>query len=182
MAIITLGLIFMLCGCAGYREIDRGYLVTAIGFSTDEDKATVFIEALSSSNKDKPSERVVLSGSGKDVSDAYKILKEGLVKPLYFEQTGTAFFENTSFKVLEEIPDINLDIYLVKTQDAKAIFENNTADSVMGYDIITLIKTQEKERKIKISTQLYRAKNGDFDFPIVNFADGALKIKQAEGK
>ena len=43
-------LCFLLSGCTGYREIDRGYFVTAIAFSKKDTSTTVYIEALSSSD------------------------------------------------------------------------------------------------------------------------------------
>ncbi len=181
LALIIVALSVILCGCGGYREIDRGYLVTSLGISTKDGAVNISAEALSSSDvSDKSSERVVLSGSGESVSLAYKDLKDSLVKPLYFEQLGAVVLENIDFKNVKEIGGIKQDVYLVKTDNIKALFESDTPSGVLGYDIITLIKTQSKEKKIKISNQLYNLQNKSFDLPTVNFINGTLIIKVSE--
>lgn len=181
LALIIVALSVMLCGCGGYREIDRGYLVTCIGISTKDGAVNILAEALSSSDAaEKSSERVVLSGSGESVSLAYKDLKNSLVKPLYFEQLGAVVIENTDFQNAKEIDGVKQDVYLVKTDDIKSLFEGDTPSGVLGYDIITLIKTQSKQKKIEISNQLYNSQNKSFDLPIVNFIGGKLIIKVSE--
>ncbi len=179
ITLMLLTLILSLCGCAGYREINRGYLVTAIGFSSTADNTTIFIEALSSSDviPDK-SERVVFWSNGKDADKAYKNLKNSLVKPLYFEQMGTAVFEGEieeNLVFLRKNLNINYDIYLVNTSNMKALFENDSPNGVLGYDVITLIKTQSKE---KATNQLYKVQTGKEMLPIVDFKDGKLMLKQ----
>lgn len=181
LALIIVALSVMLCGCGGYREIDRGYLVTCIGISTKDGAVNILAEVLSSSYAaEKSSDRVVLSGSGESVSLAYKDLKDSLVKPLYFEQLGAVVLENTDFQNSKEIDGVKQDVYLVKTDDIKSLFESDTPSGVLGYDIITLIKTQSKQKKIEISNQLYNSQNKSFDLPIVNFIGGKLIIKVSE--
>ena len=158
-------LLFLLCGCTGYREIDRGYLVTAIGISQENQKTNIFIEAISSSDvADKPSERVVLTGIGDNIDAAFKNLNSSLVKPLYFEQLGAAVFDAAlSEKVymdfltfLKQHDSINLGIYIVNTNDVKKLFEFESPNGVLGYDIMGLIKMYEKETRIKVVNKLYQ--------------------------
>lgn len=174
----------MLCGCMGYREIDRGYMVTAIGFGVDNGNTTIYIEALSTADvSDKNQERTVLTSSGADKEQAYANLISTLVKPLYFEQLGAAVFENETepdLSFLTGFTDINLGIYIVITNDIKTLFENKTPSGVLGYDIITLIKTREKGREKRIFNQLYKSKDDKFNIPTVNMVDGNLILKQAE--
>ncbi len=178
--IICFALIFVLCGCAGYREIDRGYLVTAIGFSKENGKANIFIEAMSSSDvSDQKNERVVLTDSGNTVKEAYKNLKNSLVKPLYFEQLGAVVFEGmetVDMGFLNELPNLNFGIYIVQTDDVKNLFENDTPNGVLGYDIVGLIKNYSKENHSKILSQFYNVKQ-DNHVPTVNFTDGRLVIE-----
>lgn len=158
-------LLFLLCGCTGYREIDRGYLVTAIGISQENKKTNIFIESISSSDvADTPSERVVLTGIGDNIDAAFKNLTSSLVKPLYFEQLGTAVFDDSlSDKVymdfltfLKQREGINLGICAVKTSNVKKLFELESPNGVLGYDIMGLIKMYEKETRIKIVNKLYQ--------------------------
>lgn len=175
--LVTVILTITLCGCNGYREINRGYLVTSMGFGNSEDNVTIYIEALSSSDvSDKKSERVVLTGSGKDINSAYKKLKSTLVKPLYFDQLGAVIFEGKTDKSLEflkSLSDINYGIYVIKTDDIKTLFSSETPGGVLGYDIITLIKTQSKP--FQKHNQLYNIKNEKL--LTVNFCEGNFILK-----
>ncbi len=170
--------IIIISGCS-YREIDRGYLATAIGFETKNNKTILYIEAISSSDTmDKSSERVVLVGEGAGVDAAYDNLKISLVKPLYFEQLGTAVFEGNTvdegIRFLQNIPDVNYGIYTVRTDDIDALFNAETPNGVLGYDIIGLIKTNNK-----INNQLFRINHNDFDMPVVNFTDEKLSFENS---
>ena len=167
-------LLFLLCGCTGYREIDRGYLVTAIGVSQENEKTNIFIEAISSSDvADTPSERVVLTGIGNNIDAAFKNLTSSLVKPLYFEQLGTAVFDDAlSDKVymdfltfLKQRDSINLGIYIVNTNDVKKLFEFESPNGVLGYDIMGLIKLYEKETRIKVVNKLYQLEYNKTSLP-----------------
>ena len=167
-------LLFLLCGCTGYREIDRGYLVTAIGISQENQKTNIFIEAISSSDvADKPSERVVLTGNGDSIDAAFKKLNSSLVKPLYFEQLGTAVFDDAlSDKVymdflnfLKRLEGINLGICAVKTNNVKKLFELESPNGVLGYDIMGLIKMYEKETRIKVVNKLYQLEHNKNPLP-----------------
>lgn len=173
----------LLCGCTGYREIERGYLVTAVGIASKNKKLNIYIEAVSSSDvADKASERVVLSGEGDDIESAFKALKSQLVKPLYFEQSGAAILDaalsdETHSKILsflKNIPSINLGIYIVKTNDVQMLFDAQTPSGILGYDIIGLIKLAEKENDIEASNQFYQVERNKSPIPTVNLDDGKL--------
>lgn len=173
-------LTFAFCGGTGYREIDRGYLVTAIGVLQENDNTTILIEAMSSSDvSDKKSERVVLSGSGKNAKNAYKNLRASLVKPLYFEHLGTVVFEadtGADLDLLEEIPNLNYGVYVIKTDNVKTLFENATPNGALGYDVIGLVKNYNKESENKVLCQLYTVKRSG-RLPTVNLKDGRLVIE-----
>ncbi len=173
-------LIFAFCRDTGYREIDRGYLVTAIGVLQENDETTVLIEAISSSDvSDKKSERVVLSGSGENTKKAYNNLKASLVKPLYFEHLGTVIFETDmgdDLDLLKVIPNLNYGVYVVRTDNVKTLFENATPNGVLGYDVIGLIKNYNKEMDDKVLCQLYAVKkNGRLI--AINLKDNRLVVE-----
>lgn len=182
--LMAFALCFLLCGCMGYREVNRGYMVTAMGFGAKDDQSAIYIEALSASDmSDKKQERILLTGVGNSNKQAYQNLKSNLVKPLYFEQLGAVVFEKTikpDFKLLGEIANINPGIYIVLTDDANTLFEGQTPSGILGYDIITLIKTREKETKKRIVNQLYKAQGKTIKLPTVNIFDKNLILKQAE--
>ncbi len=180
-AFMSVCLVLALCGCMGYREIDKGYFVTAMGFSGQNGSASILIEAMSSSDVvNTDSERVVLSGSGNNTQQAYENLKSTLAKPLYFEQLGTVIFEGEieeNLNFIRRIPNINYGIYIVKTDDIKSLFEGKTVNGVLGYDIISLIKTQQKQNDIKAATQFYKVQNAKENLPVVNFVEDKLLLK-----
>lgn len=172
---VILPLFLLLCGCTA-REIDRGYLVNSVGFSTKNGDTTIYIEAISSPDTlDNPSERVVLTSSGVSVQNAFDNLKKTLVKPLYFEQLGTIVFEkqinDSAVNFLKSLPDVNYGIYLVKTDDINSLFAASTPNGILGYDIIGLLKTNKEN-----DNRLYRIGHKDFSLPTVNFENEELQI------
>lgn len=193
--ILLTAVVALLCGCTGYREIERGYLVTAIGFSEDDNNFSITLEAISSADApDKPSETITLQGKGKNFDDAFLILEKQLVKPLYFEHLGTVIISDTLddtqiksvINFFQKLPSTNLGIYLVKTNDIDALFNNETSSGVLGYDIIGLIKNFEKRNNIKLSNQLYEVNRNDLsegvlNIPTANITDGKLQLASANG-
>ena len=185
--------LLLLCGCTGYREIDRGYIVTAIGVSQKEGKINLFVEAISSSDVvDKPSERVVLHSTGDNINTAFKSLKESLVKPLYFEQTGTVIVEKSVNNVgKKELLDlckkhsaIGLGVYTVSTDNLNSLFEINSPNGILGYDVIGLIDNYEKSTNKKLFNRLFEIKRQDFfanNLPVVSVIDNRLKLKAVDG-
>ena len=173
--------ILLLTGC-DYREIDRGYLVTAVGFTEQRGSVKIYIEAISSPDvSDSPPERVVLTDDGNNLQNAFESLKLSLVKPLYFEQMGAVVvggsLNDKIISFLESIPSINYGIFIVKTDDINALFEAQTPSGVLGYDIIGLVKTNTK-----IKNQLYQINRKDFRLPTVNFKDDKLTFNDWEDK
>ena len=185
--------LLLLCGCTGYREIDRGYIVTAIGVSEKENKTNIFIEAISSSDVvDKPSERVVLHSTGDDINSAFKNLEYSLVKPLYFEQTGAVIVENSVsddgkkelFALCKKHSAIGLGVYIVSTDELNSLFEINSPNGILGYDVIGLIDSYEKSSGKKLFNRLFEIKRQDFlanNLPVVSVIDNRLKLKAVDG-
>lgn len=164
--------IISFCGC-NYREIDRGYLVSAIGFNKTDNGYQIFVEALSSSDvSDNPTKKVILSAEGSSLTKAFENLEKQLVKPLYFEQLGTAVFEKhiekEEISFLKKISN-NYGIYLILTDDINKLFNAETPSGLLGYDVIGLVKTDSQAKN-----QLYRVNRNDFSLPTVNFSDGKL--------
>lgn len=187
-AILMIIPLFILCGC-GYREIERGFLVTAVGFAEQDGITEIVAEAVSSSSfTDKTTEKVILSGSGADVASALKNLKSQLTKPLYFEQLGTVVLDtafNTETKneilnLLHVTDGLHTGIYIVKSDDVTALFDINSPDGILGYDIIGLVKNYEQQTDIRVTNQLYYLLRGDGNLPLVNAVDGSVTIDVSE--
>lgn len=179
LLLLPLSLLLLFCSCAS-REIDRGYLVSAIGFSEIKGQVHLYIEALSSSDTtDKPSERVVLTAGGNSPQNAFENLRGTLVKPLYFEQLGTVIFEkdinHQALKFLKDIPDINYGVFLVKTDDTAKLFKAQTPNGQLGYDIIGLLKTNGKTK-----SSLYAINRESFEVPTINIENGRLHFAAKE--
>ena len=179
LLLISIVLSLLLCGCAA-REIERGYLVSAIGFSEKGGQTNIYIEALNSSNTtDKPSERVVLMSSGISVENAFENLKQTLIKPLYFEQLGTVIFEekinSNAIEFLKDMPNINYGIYLVKTDNLDKLFTFENLNEPLGYVIIGLLKTNEET-----TGQLYKMNRSAFYLATINTEDNGLVLAKKE--
>lgn len=184
LILTTVIFLFLLCGYNGYREIDRGYLATAVGISQNADKYSVYIEAVSSQMlSDKSSQSVVLSGEGNDILSAYKNLTESLVKPVYFEQLGAVAFDadlsteliENSLKLLDKLDCTNLGLYLVKANNVPELFEAKQEGGILGYDIIGLVKNYEKEKDTALLNQLYQYNRSGSTLPLIN-TDGEKLI------
>lgn len=184
--IVLLGLtLCFLCGCNGYKEINRGYLVTALGISQNQNSTTIYVEAVSSSDvSDSATQRFVLTSVGSDIQDAFKNLNKKIIKPLYFEQLGTVIAHCNSMTsvlaFLEKNLNINLGIYIVKTNDIELIFNYESPDGYLGYDIIGLIKSVEKELKITLPVRLYHFYNDQNKFCEITVKNNSLFLEQKE--
>lgn len=182
-------------GCTSYREIDRGYLVTAIGIGQGDNGINIIAEAMSSAgNGDNPSERVTLSASGKTVSQAYNSLKSYLTKPLYFDHLGALVIENTlddaiALQALDfcgNLQSVSLGLYVVTTSDLQSLFAAQAPNNILGYDIIGLVKNHSTETGLNVNNQLYTLKRPDltqtkFILPCVDVSKDQLILKFAGG-
>ena len=173
--------LFLLCGCTGYREIERSYLATAMGIFQENNKICLTVEVISSSNlADKSSQRQFLTATGSTIDTAFKSLKAQLVKPIYFEQLGAVVFDNFSSDegiiFLKTLPEINYDIFLVKTNDITALFGLETPGGILGYDIIGLIKNHNEQNSTKVLNQFYQIERNNGSLPTVNVTDGKLTL------
>lgn len=179
--------LLLLSGCADYKEIDRGYIVTAIGVYQQTNETTVVIETVSSSNvADDPPERLLLYGEGDSFKTAINNLTAQLVKPLYFEHLGSVIFQENStvgqqaqlLNYLINEQNINYDSHIVKTKYVSALFESDTHGGILGYDIIGLISNHNAQSKINIQNQIYHIfRQPNTTLPTIAVSDGALILE-----
>ena len=173
--------LILLCGCTGYREIDRGYLVTCMGISKTGEEYSIFLEVLSSSDvSDKPSEKQVLTSVGNSLYSSFEGLETQLTKPLYFDQLGSVIFDNSlneeSIEFLKNITNINYGVYLVKSDKINALFTFESPNGVLGYDIIGLIKNHNKKSDKRISNQFFKVTKPSARLPIITISNDRLTL------
>lgn len=190
--LITVISLILLCGCTGYREINRGYTVTAMGFIEKDGNFNIIIETMSSSDvTDKPPEKIVLSGSGVTLEAAFGNLKSQLIKPLYFEQLGTIVLDSDLNQLqqdeimdfFENLQSVSWGIYIVQSSDINALFDTETPGGILGYDIIGLVKNFENQGGSELSNQFYQLRRAPSALPVVDIADNQLIFKtQGEQK
>ncbi len=165
--------ILLLCGCSGYKEINNGYLVTAIAFEKTENgvkiNASAFLPVLE--------ENIVLQGTGGDFNSAFNELKRKQVKTLYFEHCGTVVlnqnFKDEALTVLEFCKNkikVPIAARVILCNDAKALFE---ADKT-GYDVISLLKNNNyngEDRLYKIEQK------GEIALPFVTVNEKVISFE-----
>lgn len=172
--------LLIISGCTDYREIERGYLVSAIGISKAAENTTIYIEAQTTYLSDKVLEKTILTNNGNGLKEAFKNLKTQLVKPLYFDQTGVVIFDSqptkTDLSFLTNELKVNYGVYIVNSNDIKSLLDYDSPSAVLGYDIITLIKNYEKENDIKTHCRLFEALKSKPVLPNINLSQNTLII------
>ena len=162
----------MLCGCSDYREIERGYLVSAIGVNKTSDSVEIYLETQTAALSDKTLERAVLNSNGNTLNNAFENLKLSLVKPLYFEQVAVVIFNSPltveDINFLTQILKLNYGAYIVNTADITSLFAYESPSEILGYDIITLIKNFEKEQKLNSRSRLFEVLKNNHSLSAVN--------------
>lgn len=183
-------LLIMCCGCStGYREIERGYMVTAVGIHAEENKIQIILETLSSSDREPGSESIkILYGEGDNLNRAFGSIKKSLVKSLYFEHCGVIaldsdFTDSEISKILDfcnDLETLNIDVYVVRTHNTAALFETEAAYKSIGYSVIELTKNTGANGSV--SNQLYnvrkRYSSGEnFKLPVVTVKNNTLVLE-----
>lgn len=186
LCIVFLALALIFCsGCNGYKEIERGYFVTAVGFKIGDNGIKILLEALSPSADEQ--KRCVLSGEGKDLSDAYRELQKSLVKKPYFEHCGVIMLENglkqsdilNILNFCAENISLNIGVYLVGAQNITEILKTPSLSDSVGYDIISLIKNSKDK---SYSNKLYQIKRQTeehkiYDLPLISLENERLILE-----
>lgn len=182
----------LLCGCKAAREIERGYFVTAIGFKLSDDKTEMILEILSPTNAAGSSNKTdILSGKGDTVTAAYEDIKRGLVKDIYFEHCGIVAIEGGAdskaltelLKFCNTLQSLGVGVYVVKTDDVYNVFDSDTVNESVGYDVIGLIKNTAENGDTKVLNQIYQigrtlSSGKEPSLPLVTSADGKLSLEQ----
>ena len=150
-------------GCAGYREIDSEYLITAIGFEEREGKFAVYAEVLevAADKKDTKSER--FSAAGVTPYEAVENIAGLLPKKAVFDHCGTAIVsvktkgENLKkiIKYLFDTKNLNLGICLYCAEDVEKILAQKPQGVSVGYDIMAIKSNLEKATGVSFRNKYY---------------------------
>lgn len=191
--ILSVSVVLLLTFCSGcgkgYREIERGYLVTAVGLCVNESKVQIVLETLSASDTDSGSESIkLLYGDGNSLREAYDNIKKSLIKTLYFEHCGVIAADNSlanneMYKLLDfcnNIETLKSDVYLVQTDNADELLQTEAVYKSVGYGIIELIKNSGNysDGDIRLYGIKRHRKNGTaVKLPLVNVKNNTLVLE-----
>lgn len=167
--ILGLGLILSLCGCSAKEAIashKQEYIVTALGFDTDEKGIRMILEAVvvNSDDLDSSKENRLIEGAGANVDEAFSQISQKTTQPLMFSHTGTVIIsDGLSQTQTEDIYDfcyerdeINLAVMFVNTENAKELLSCKTVSSVgVGFDIMSLIEVVAEEKGMAFENLFY---------------------------
>ena len=184
-----------LCGCDGYRETDNCYIVSAVGFDGGE-KIKISVEVISTGGGERSSAPTseIISGEGESPEGAMFSLTSKVSKILMFDHctaiiVGESIKNEQLDKVFDfgqELKEINLSVYMVRTGSAERLFNDSSPISVArGFDIAGNIKETEKDTGIDYNDrffQLFAAyKNGEYyGMPILKAENGKIIIDGEE--
>ena len=178
-----------LSGCAGYREIDSEYLISAIGFDTDDSNFRVYAEVRSIKDTDKESDSKVFDAVGKTPYSAVNNIAALLPKKAVLDHCGTAIISDKiadkNFKsvidYLYDAKNLNLGIYLYSASDIKKILFCDSQAISVGYDIMAIQDNMEKTSGIKFRNKYYevvsrKTASGGFCLPVISVKDDRPEI------
>lgn len=160
-------LLFGLCGCtSGSLNKMGSYSVAAIGFEEKEKGFAIYVEAVvvNSEDSDKPVKKMLFKGEGNTIDKAYEKAVSQSAKPWSLGHCAVLVLsEDIDEKAIDDIFDfclkkseITVSVSVVKTKNAEKLLEAESYSSVaVGYDIVSVLETQYKVRKIGFSNRLY---------------------------
>lgn len=168
--IFTLLCFFMfgLCGCVGQRELDKGYMLTAIGFEGTDSGISVIAELITVSDMQNSSpEPQVLSAKGDTPEDALYKLSLDFPRAVYFDHCAAlAIGQGIDSKNLEAVikycataDNLNLNMYVIYCPDIESVFNTPTVSSAVGYHIMRLLNFKAKESGIDYNSRFYEIRH-----------------------
>lgn len=172
----------LLCGCAGRRELDKGYMLTAIGFELEGKafKVTAELISVSDMQEDSPKPQV-MSANGVTPQNALYNLSLNFPRAVYFDHCATLVIgggiEDERFKAVidycAEAENLNLNMRVINSSDIQTLFNTPTVSAAVGYHIMRLLSFKEKESGLEYTSRFYEIKNtSDKTFLLPSFIGG----------
>ncbi len=160
-------LLLSLCGCSTNSLNKMGsYSVAAIGFEANGTDFSIYVETVivNSEESQKPIEKMLFKGKGDTPEKAYTKAVSNCAKPLSLGHCATLVLsEEIEEKAMSEIfdfcleqGDITVSVAVIKTENVEKLLSLPSVSSVaVGYDIVSVLETQYRVRKISFANRLY---------------------------
>ena len=147
---VILALVLSLCGCFDYREIEKSYIVSAVGFDKAQDN---FIVCLEAANNEK--NRVFLA-SGKDFNAAFKNIGKQFAKEPEFSHTACIVLgdrldseaQRAAIAFCGDIKNLSLTAGVIGTRDTASLLGCEPYDETVGFDILKILKKNKLESSL----------------------------------
>lgn len=167
LSIFLVSCFLLLCGCDMQRELDKGYMLTSIGFEGVDDGFKVIAELLSVSDTQGTSPAPqVLSAIGDTPENAIYNLSLDFPRAVYFDHCAAlAIGEGIEAERLEAVikycaraDNLNLNMYVIYSPDIEILFSTPTVSSSVGYHIMRLVSFKAKESGVDYNSRFYEIK------------------------
>ncbi len=164
---LAMTLLLSLCGCTTNSLNKMGaYSVAAIGFEENDNEFTIYVEAVvvNSEDSDKPVEKMLFDGKGDTPQKAYEEAISQSAKPWSLGHCAVLVLDkDLSSDAIDEVfdfclkdSDITVSVSVVSSENAEKLLQAESFSSVaIGYDIVSILETQYKVRKVGFSNRLY---------------------------
>ncbi len=179
-----------LCSCSDYRELEKGYLITALCFSDEGEDLTVKLETLfPASDSNSAPKTEILTASGKNALGALDNLELTLTRQLYFDHCAALIVENSIDR--EQLNDIisycnenkrlNEGLYVVFADDIDNVLEIEPVSNAVGFDIMNLMKKLKSKNKIDYKNRFYEMKKRmiegeEISLPLIKTEKGRVQV------
>ncbi len=162
-----------LVGCrfsAASSQNDRRFMVTALGFSGDENiTVTAEIVTVNSESAKREPTPQVLSYTANGINEALSGIADSLSRPILLEHCGVIVIDTAlSAKLFAEICDycfkenrVTLSVYMIASDSPRALLDGEPVSSVaVGYDIMGIIGQKGKTDKIDFKNRYFEIESG----------------------
>ncbi len=189
--LLIVALIISLSGCMGYREIDTGYIVSALGVDYSRGEYLLTVEAVAAGDAATKPSTHIFSAAGETPYKARENLEKGLTKALYFDHCavmmlskgieGAAFLEVVDF--CHNMRNLNLGVFVLYAQNIKSVLKLPPVTTAVGYDIMGLLKVR-LEKKIDYNNKFYQLEKDiseektELSLPVVTAGEQGVQISK----
>ena len=162
----------MLCGCSTPvgTQNDRRFMVTALGFSGNDDiTLTAEIVTVNSESAESEPYTQVLTYTANSINEALNGIADSLSRPMLLEHCGVIVIDTAiSAERFAEICDycfkenkITLSVYMMASENPKALLDGEPLYSVaVGYDIMGIIGQKSETEKINFTNRYFEIQSG----------------------
>lgn len=172
ISVLTALLCVMLVGCSTpvSTQNDRRFMVTALGFSGD-DNITLTAELVTVNSESPESEphTQVLTYTANSINEALNGILNSLSRPILLEHCGVIVIDTAlSAERFAEICDycfkenrITLSVYMIASENPKTLLDGEPLySSAVGYDIMGIIGQKGETEKINFGNRYFEIESG----------------------